>query len=162
MTPTELLEGPMAEARRLLPSLPWGDNICIQLIATCLQESGLTERRQRNNGPARGLAQFEKGGGVHGVMTHKASKGLAKILTASRNVSWDEKAVWSALEFDDVLAIGVARLLYWTDAKALPLRGDIEGAWELYLRVWRPGKPHRERWTGNYNTAVTTVIGAQL
>ncbi len=36
-----------------------------------------------------------------------------------------------------------ARLLLWTDAKPLPAIGDEQGAWDYYLRNWRPGKPTR-------------------
>ncbi|MCY1303002.1 hypothetical protein D9M70_526890 [compost metagenome] len=52
-------------------------------------------------------------------------------------------AIWRALEHDDVLAAGFARLLLWSDPKPLPLAGDEQGAFDLYLRTWRPGAYHR-------------------
>ena len=47
----------------------------------------------------------------------------------------------AALEHDDVLAAAFGRLLLWTDPRAPPAVGDESGAWALYLRCWRPGKP---------------------
>ena len=58
----------------------------------------------------------------------------------------DPDAIYAALEYDDVLAAGVARLLLWTDPKALPPVGDVDAAWALYLRTWRPGKPKPDSW----------------
>jgi len=160
-TPIEILEGPMAEARKLLPSLSWSADVCILLLAIGLQESGLLYRRQHNQGPAKGLWQFEAGGGVKGVMTHAASRELAQQVAAARGVAWLRPAVWDALETDDVFACCMARLLLWTDPKAVPRRGDIEGAYATYEWNWRPGKPHKQDWPANYQKAVQAVIGAQ-
>ena len=55
-------------------------------------------------------------------------------------------SVYSRLELDDVLAAAFARLLLWTDPARLPRTGDADAAWALYLRTWRPGKPHRQTW----------------
>jgi len=160
-TPTEILEGPMAKARTLLPTLPWSGDVCVLLLAIGLQESGLTFRRQMGNGPARGLWQFEAGGGVKGVMTHVASRDLAKQVAETLGVAWERNAVWSALETDDVFAGCLARLLLWTDPKSVPKRGDVEGAYKTYEWNWRPGKPHKKDWPANYQKAVQAVIGAQ-
>lgn len=160
-TAREILLGPMAEAARLLPSVPFSPNACILLLAIAGQESNLTDRRQKGNGPARGLWQNEKGGGVHGVMTHPVSKVLARGLCDARGVQWDETAVWAALERDDVLAAGLARLLLRTDPKPIPERSDMQGGWDMYVWNWRPGKPHRDRWDDHHAIAVQAVIGAE-
>jgi len=56
-----------------------------------------------------------------------------------------------------VLAAGVARLLLWTDPKALPAIGDADAGWSLYLRTWRPGKPHPKTWPALYAQAMAVV-----
>lgn len=66
--------------------------------------------------------------------------------------------MWLALETNDVLAAGFARLLLLCDGQALPKIGDVEGAWKCYAeRTWRPGKPHRETWDGFYTQARTEL-----
>lgn len=161
-TPTEILEGPMAEGRRLLPTLRWTADVCVIMIAIGLQESAFKVRRQYNNGPAAGYWQFERGGGVRGVMRHSASSGLARQVVDERGVPWDETAIWTALQYDDVLAACFARLLLWTDHRPIPTRTDVDGQYAYYERNWRPGKPHKNDWPINHAVAVTTVIGAQL
>ncbi|WP_447751835.1 hypothetical protein [Pseudomonas nicosulfuronedens] len=49
--------------------------------------------------------------------------------------------MWAAIEHDDILAACMARLLLFTDPARLPALGDESGAWDMYLRVWHPGKP---------------------
>lgn len=126
----------------------------VMLHAIGLQESLLTYRRQHGNGPARGLWQFERGGGVVGVLTHASSKALARKVCADRGVDPTAMAVWTALEFDDVLAACFARLLLYTDPRPLPAIGEQQKAWEYYLRNWRPGKAHPETWPENYQAAL--------
>ena len=114
------------------------------MLAIAGQEADFRHRYQVLNtpgakGPARGLWQFERGGGVTGVLNHKSSASHAKAFAQKRVGSTSPDAVWQALEHDDILAAIYARLLLWTDPKALPAVGDVEGAWNLYLRCWRPG-----------------------
>ena len=125
----------------------------VMMLAIGLQESRFLFRFQKIagkpylKGPARGFWQFERGGGVHGVMTHDKTKEHARNLCAKRKVDWDERAVHAALETDDILAAGFARLLLWADAERLPSpNASHDMAWECYERCWRPGKPHRETW----------------
>lgn len=138
----------------------------VMLIAIGLQESKFQERRQlvgsppKPVGPATGFWQFERGGGVAGVLQHRASRDHARTLCASRGVEPVSQSVWQALQQDDVLAAGFARLLLWTDPFSLPKLGDINGAWDLYMRTWRPGKPHRSTWDAFYAQALDLVNGA--
>lgn len=88
-------------------------------------------------GPARGGWQFERAGGVAGVLSHPASMRHAQSVCLARGVTASPRNVWTALETDEVLAAAFARLLLWTDPEPLP--GDVEGAFRLYLRTWRPG-----------------------
>tara|TARA_Y100000114_G_scaffold142764_1_gene149649 strand:+ start:297 stop:722 length:426 start_codon:yes stop_codon:yes gene_type:complete len=128
----------------------------VQMLAIGLQESRFEHRRQIG-GPARGFWQFEQGGGVRGVLRHSASREHALAVCRVRNVIATESAVYAALENDDVLAAAFARLLLWTDPKALPALGDEQAAWDLYLRTWRPGKPHRHTWDALYAKALEAV-----
>jgi hypothetical protein len=100
---------------------------------------------------------MERGGGVLGVLTHSASKPHAQTVCKARGVEPTSPAVWNAIEEDDVLAAAFARLLLWTDAGRLPALGDADGAWRLYERTWRPGRPHPETWPDFYRQALAYV-----
>ena len=125
----------------------------VQLLTTGLQESRFEFRRQMGNGPAMGFWQFERGGGVRGVLTHSASKARALALCQARSVSSTENEVWLALQNDDVLAAGFARLLLLTDPRALPDPSNTGAAWDCYIRNWRPGKPHPQTWAAFHRQA---------
>ncbi len=144
-------------ALALLPLPMTSDRALIALYAIGLQESRLIYRRQLG-GPANGLWQFEKGGGVRGVFYHPASRFWLSKVCASRGVAFDIEAIYNALPNDDVLAAACARLLLFTDPKVLPAVGDVLGAWELYARTWRPGKPHPDTWAPLYQRAVAGVM----
>src|SRR5690606_19591131 len=143
----------------------------VLLLAAGLQESLFQHRFQvikgkpGVKGPARGYLQFELGtraskGGVWGVYLHRASNEYLRLLCRARDCSFDPKAIWTQIETDDVLAMGVGRLLIWTDPKPLPDVDDEQGAWELYaLRCWRPGALKRDpvglrkKWARNHAMA---------
>lgn len=150
-------------AMELLPPQMDSVKARVMLLAIGLQESRFKHRRQLGNGPARGFWQFERGtqqsrGGVWGVFLHEASSKHLRALCAARGVEFHPSAIYAALEFDDVLAAGVARLLLWTDPKPLPDLCDPQAAWHLYARrTWRPGKPHPETWPGFHAEAVQAV-----
>lgn len=136
----------------MLPVKMDSDAARVMLLAIGLQESRLKYRYQKTSdpymkGPARGLFQFERGGGVIGVMTHRATKDLAEAVCKAQGVPFDSSLIHARLEFDDILAAAFARLLLWADPKPLPdVDADHETAWQCYLRNWRPGKPRRETW----------------
>ena len=131
------------------------------LLAIGQQESLLHYRHQvlsgGRKGPARGLWQFERGGGVVGVMTHKSSANRARALADARGLSFDSYVLWAAIEYDDALATGFARLLLWTDPRPLPEAQELNLAWQYYLRNWRPGKPHPDVWPDNWQRSVVAV-----
>jgi len=136
----------------------------VMLLAIGLQESRLTARVQivdgGGQGPARGLWQFERGGGCAGVLRHSASRYWMHGVCAARSVRPSPAELWAALATDDVLAAAAARLLLFTDPKRLPDLGNEAGAWALYQRVWRPGKPHPRTWRALYSQALAAVQGA--
>lgn len=133
----------------------------VMMLAIGNQESLLFQyRRQmvgsppRPVGPAKGFWQFERGGGCAGVLTHRASKVLMAKLCEARGVAPISTALWDAIENDDVLAAGAARLLLYTDPRPLPAVGDASGAWDYYVDNWRPGKPHKAKWPEMHAIAV--------
>ena len=138
-------------ASKLLPSMD-SPKARMLMLAIGFQESRFEHRRQIG-GPARGFWQFEQGGGVKGVLTHKASAYDAVKVCYARGVGSSTKDVYERLEHDDILACCFARLLLWTDAHPLPMIGDVEGSWDYYERNWRPGKPHPHTWPGLYQQA---------
>lgn len=132
------------------------------VLAICFQESHLLRRRQMGGGPARGLAQFEKGnpkskGGVWGVMNHYIVGPLAKDVCEKLGVKPDVDTVYNELEHNDVLAFALARLLLWTSPEPLPT--TQQACWDVYLRTWNPGKPRRADWPQSWLAARGLVDG---
>jgi hypothetical protein len=154
----------LTPALELLPPRMDSKEARVMLLAIGLQESRFLHRRQlvgnppRPTGPAKGYWQFERGGGCLGVLTHPASRHMMMQICKDRGVAQNSSALWDAIEHDDILACVAARLLLWTDPLRLP--HDAENGWDTYVRVWRPGKPHRHTWDAFYNQAVQIVVGA--
>lgn len=148
------------EALALLPKAMDSAKARVMMIAIGLQESRFLHRRQlvgnppKPTGPAAGYWQFERMGGVNGVLTHRATSAIARVVCERRKVRPTPMDVWEAMQHDDVLAAAFARLLLYSDPKPLPELGEDEAAWDLYTRVWRPGKPHRSTWSGFYEQAM--------
>ena len=153
----EFARGPMLEAFGLLPPPMASWKARIMMLAIGLQESRFVHRKQIG-GPAKGFFQFERGGGVKGVLNHPSSADHARQVCAARHVSATQTAVYDALEFDDVLAGAFCRLLLWTDPAPLPQIGEQDDAWLCYLRNWRPGKPHPDTWPALYQQAMDFVL----
>ena len=136
---------------------PFDDRAKVLLLAIAGQESAWTERVQSGNGPAHGFWQFERAGGVRGVLR----MAVAKAVCARAGIPANETNVWRtmATPSGDNLAVAFARLLLWSDPKPLPAIGDEQAAYDYYVRNWRPGKPSRERWSVVYPQAVAAVKG---
>lgn len=144
----------------LLPAKMESPQAVAMLLAIGLQESHFEYRRQHGNGPAKSFWQAEQGGGmVTGLLRYRVDsvRDLAAGLCVVRGVAPAASDVWNAIEHDDILAAGLARLLLYTDPARLPALGDESGAWELYLRTWRPGKPRPKEWSANYAAALEAV-----
>lgn len=123
------------------------------LLAIALQESGLAWRKQHPRGPARGLWQFERTGGVAGVLRHRASRHIVHAFVEEMLYDPDEDALYKGITHNDVLAAGLARCLLWTLPRALPRLDDESESWAQYSAAWRPGKPHYETWPENHARA---------
>ncbi|QWY17795.1 hypothetical protein [Pseudomonas phage vB_Pae-PA152] len=156
----------------MLPSNMDSPAARVALLAIGGQESRFASRRQLimsiNSeghkvllplGPAKGFWQFEKGGAVKGLLNYHNATTRERVhrFVEACGVKPVEEAVWSALEHDDVLACGLARLLLWTDPRALPAVGEKAKLWDVYISQWRPGKPHPESWDDCYKKAVKAV-----
>ncbi|MCE5979048.1 hypothetical protein [Pseudomonas sp. JR33AA] len=156
------LDTDIREGLALLPPQMGTRPARVILHAINLQENP-TRLEQQVKGPARGDYQFEKGGGVVGVMTHGAAKAKAQEVCRARGVAFNADSIYQAIGRDPVLAAALARLLLWTDPKPLPEAGDEQGAWALYLRVWRPGAYDRQpeelraKFKRNYADAMKAV-----
>lgn len=166
MTLSDVISTAIAPGLVLLPAEMDTPEARVMLLSIGLQESRFTARQQVG-GPARGFWQFEQGtqksrGGVWGLYLHPASRYWMSMLCAARGVAFDPASIYDALDNDDMLAAGVARLGLFTDPQRLPATGDVAGAWSLYLRVWRPGKPKPDTWPALHAQAVAAVITEDL
>lgn len=135
----------------------------VEMLAIGLQESGFMNRYQLEphhmKGPARGFWEMERGGGVHGVMSHPASQDQAERVCIARAVPFDSVLIHARLETDDILAAAFARLLLWTDRDPLPgVDCAHEDAWRYYVSNWRPGHPRRETWDAYHTQARAQVV----
>lgn len=155
----------LGPALALLPARMDSPEARLMVHAIGLQEGRYAHRRQIR-GPARGLYQFELGAisgtdgrRTWGLMHHAATRDLLQRVCERRRVAFKAESIYRALERDDVLAAACARLLLWSDPRALPTLGDEPGAWDLYIRTWRPGKPHRHTWPSLYQQALDYVRG---
>ena len=146
-------------AMELLPS-PWNTAPARAMLrAIAMQESRLRDRRQMQNGPARGFYQFELGnlttgtGGVVGTLRdHRVRAHLEHAIHRLQYLV-DPMVIYAAIEHNDVLATVLARALLWTVPEALPSRLEPREGWRQYLFAWRPGKPHLHTWDDNFRTA---------
>jgi hypothetical protein len=155
MTPKELLISAIDPAHALLERLTGvksDDRARVLSLAIAGQESAW-EHRLQIGGPARSFWQFERGGGVAGVLSHPSSRDKIKAVCAALGVPCDVSTVYREMADNDVLAACMARLLLYTDPAALPAVGDVDAGWAYYLRNWRPGKPHPQTWPLRYAKA---------
>ncbi len=155
MTPERLLQVGIYPAMSLLPEKMDAAAAERMLVAMALQESALRHRHQVN-GPAHGWWQFEKGGGVAGVLRHHSTREHATKAMHDLGYPAEVGVAYDAIEHNDVLAAVFARLLLWTLPAALATN---EGpAWSQYIEAWRPGKPHPDRWSACWAQACRVVI----
>lgn len=128
----------------------------VNQAAIGFQESdGYHTRMQYAGGPARSYWQFEIGG-IRGVMTHAASIRLAIQVCDARGVEFNSTKIHAAMATDDVLGAAFARLLMLTDPFKLP--ENQADAWTMYAkRLWRPGKPHPEKWPKSWAFGLSVV-----
>ncbi len=126
---------------------------CLSL-AIKVQESGLTAVRDQGDpaitGPATGLWQFEKTGGVWEVLNSAKIAPIFRELCERVGVSPVADAVWRFFTTppSDDIAAAAARLVLYLDPSPLPpaTAAAAPAALAYYLRRWRPAKsPKREQ-----------------
>ena len=123
------------------------------MLAIAMQESRIQFRAQIG-GPAMGFYQFERGGGVHGVLFHRTTKHIAAAACDALMIEASTYQVYNAIQYQDVLASVMARLLLWTAPAALPTFAQgPQAGWDYYLSLWRPGKPHPNTWGAFWDMA---------
>lgn len=167
IAPRTFLVAAVLPALDLLPTNMTSAEAKAMLLAIALQETALKARRQEVysqtkkawvDGPARSHFQFELGG-LAGVLRHPATQPhAARFIEALGYADATPPELLDIMVYDSVLASGMARLNLWWDAQPLPQRAaGPEPAWDLYIRTWRPGKPHRHTWDDCWRLAWDTV-----
>ena len=158
MTPNRLLKSAILPALDELATLGLPSSVSAArfMLSIALQESGLKHRRQvvaggEELGPASSYWQFEKGGGCAGVLAFPVVGSMMQNLCDAYNVQKTAQGLWTAMQYQDIIAAAAARLLIYTLPQALPK--TAEEGWQQYLRAWRPGKPHPETWAAHWMTA---------
>lgn len=156
MTIGHVLTHVIPAAFALLPAQMASPEAVAMLVAIGLQESKFAHRRQGGGGPARGFWQFERGGGVRGVMTHPSTR--ASLNDALKALSFESQIgrsieLHEVVEHNDTVACIFARLLLWTLPADLPTCDQPEVGWNQYLAAWRPGEPRHDSWPTHYTTA---------
>ena len=126
------------------------------LLTIALQESGLLHRRQvtasgLEDGPAVSWWQFEKGGSVHGMLTHPVSAPIMKAICVAHGIAPTEQGLWDAMRYNDIVAACAARLNLYVLPDRLAVTADQ--GWAQYVSAWRPGKPKPDTWPTNWAKA---------
>lgn len=158
MTPQIFVATALAPALTLLPPHLDTPEARAMVLAIALQESGLEARRQLGGGPARSYLQFETAG-IRGVLKHEQSAALAKALCLALDIRANYPAIYRAIEFHDVLTVGLGRLLLRQLPRRLPGEAEPDEAYLQYMVLWRPGKPRPDDWPGNHRLAWSVIRG---
>lgn len=130
--------------RALLPPEMGSDDALALLVAIGWQESRWSARRQME-GPARGFLQFERAG-LDAVLRHQATRRPATSLAYALGYPADVAALWDAIADNDVLGLGLGRLLLWSLPERLPGPSEPDRGWAQYRAAWQPGRPRPETW----------------
>jgi hypothetical protein len=130
----------------------------IQLLATGMQETRFMDRVQMGGGPAHSFWQ-EEPNGVKAVVSHRVVGPILEDVCGKLGIAFDWQTIYKAVILNDTLACAVARLILYADGNPLPKVGDTDGAWQCYLRNWRPGRPRPEDWPQNYRIAMEQING---
>jgi hypothetical protein len=163
MTPDEFEEKIMTPGIAFMklhaPTVAWQRNAHVLVLAIAGQESDWTARVQSGNGPAHSFWQFERGGGVRGVINHPTTGPIMRTLCTAAGVAFEENAVWTFMKQPegDNLSLCMARLLLLADPAAIPPPSDEDGTWDYYERNWRPGLPHKAGWAARIEAADRVV-----
>jgi len=148
---------PTLELMARYVEIPYNEYAENLLLAIALQESNLSARIQgpMEAGPARSFWQFEKIGVVDVFQRQKTA---LKVMCDMLVLPCEPGKLHLMMAYNDMIACVIARLTLRLDPRSLGLATTEEGAWEYYIRNWRPGKPHRDRWAKtSWPTACATT-----
>ena len=136
------------------------------MLAVALQESDFIHRQQlvgafRNwwesiTGPATSFWQFELIG-VRGVMEHHTTGPMLRSVCEMLGYPFDAKVLHKAMTYDMLLGVIMARLALYRHPQPLPGRDDPQAGWKQYIDIWRPGKPHPDKWAACFAEAWRVV-----
>lgn len=159
----QVLRYVIPQALSLLPPAMDSPAARAMLLAIGLQESEFLYRFQgaqtssrKDDGPAGGFWMFEPAG-VRACLHHRHVQG--PIIEAAAALRYpnlrdaDPEFIVAVLDDNDVLACVFARCLLWTHAHDLPANGEQDEGWRQYVELWRPGRPRRAVWPGNFAEA---------
>lgn len=153
MTPDIYLRTAVEPALSILPARFDSREAHALLLTIALQETDLQARRQIPGGEALSHQQIQLDGLI-GILKHPASAPAAAAFIHELDYSdLTPPELWRALEFDGVLAAGMARLNLYPDPAPLPRASEPHQGLSYYLRVWRPGIKRPEKWLGNWSRA---------
>lgn len=128
----------------------------VMLLSISGQEGNFKERVQIG-GPARSYWQFERGGGLAGVMSHAQTAAWLHVVCDALDIEYTSATIFEAMAWNDHLAVTLARLNLWLVRGPLPAIGSQAAAWGYYENQWSPGKPGPTRWPTNYQSALSAV-----
>lgn len=148
----------LPQALSLLPERLDSAEARAMVLAIGLQESEFAARVQGGGGPAHGYWQFEKNGGVNGVLTTAGTLAMLRPVLHVLNYPPDVLTCYTAITHNDVLACCFARLLLWTVPGRLPGMHESDKGWHQYRDGWRPGKPRPAAWPQNFEAAWHCVL----
>ncbi len=152
----QILNNFIVPGLKYLPSEMDSPQARAMLLAIGFQESRF-EHRKQIGGPANSFWQFERGGGVVGIIKHPAVSEIARNVCRELVIPFIPSECYEAIVYNDILACCFARLLLYTLPDELPEKGESEKGWQQYISAWRPGKPRRESWDAYFNVAWIAV-----
>jgi len=140
-------------AAAVCPSLPWTTPAEVLLLTIAGQESGWNSRTQFG-GPAHSYWQFDPDT-VTLLQNNPVTGPILNTVCEALDISQGD--IFTAMTWNDVLAMIMARLLLWANPNALPLAGNPTEAYGYYIATWEPGDPRPDSWPALYAEVMAVV-----
>ena len=162
MTPTvfytTILVPGIAWCQTVIPEVPWQRNARVLGLAIAGQESGWEYRVQLDGGEGHSFWMFETIG-VDGVLSDPLVGPMARSLARAAGVAVTAQDIWETIATPrgDALAVGLMRLLLYSDPLPIPPPYAPISCYDYYDHLWRPGKPHEADWATNLAEANAAV-----
>jgi hypothetical protein len=136
-------------------------------LAISFQETDVDDRIQVGDGGkllpkyARSFWQFERMGGVAELIEHPKAGPLLKAICERLDIPCEVNLLHEAMAWNDFLAACMARLLFWIDPDPVPGLTDVDKAYQVYDRRWRPGNKRPEDWPKSHAKAAKVIAALQ-